>query len=82
MARHDVNLGVNRTLGGPAFIAAAIAIGTTDAVLNLSGGNWIITGIVGGLIGWGAAHSQPGAGGGVVASAAVLFALAVFIGMS
>lgn len=74
--------GFPKVLGGAAFFSSAIAIGTTDAVFNISGGYWVISAIVGGLIGWGVAHGEVGAGGGVVASAALLFAFSLFMGMS
>lgn len=80
MAKHDVNLGINKTLGGAAFIASTIAVGTSDAMFNMFG-NPIVTGLIGGVAGWGIAQSQPGAGGGVVAMAALLFAFSLYMGL-
>jgi hypothetical protein len=40
----------------------------------------LITGIIGGIIGWGIAHSQPGAGGGVVVLSGLALAFVFFAG--
>jgi hypothetical protein len=36
MAKHDVNLGVNKTLGAAAFIFSALAVGVIDARFGIS----------------------------------------------
>ncbi|MEO1046382.1 MAG: hypothetical protein AAFX04_13145 [Pseudomonadota bacterium] len=79
MAKHDVNVGVKRTVAGAAFIFSALAVGIIDARFGITDIP-LITGIVGGIIGWGIAHSAPGAGGGIVALSGLALALIIFAG--
>lgn len=78
MAKHDVNFGVNKTLGGAAFFTSAIAAAAVDTAFFESG-IWFISALIAGLVGWGIAQSEPGAGGMVVVLAALVFAFTLYM---